>query len=160
MKYSLRRQCLIVLAGFLAVAIGWVGYTAALWNGPVSGFHATVIFGLGNVVGYVVLAAAAWSWLAWIESSGFPLPGMSRALRLFAVGNLCPAAGLAAVGYYWSRQAIAHPYDRHLVIVIASAYGFEFFGFLLVSAALWSAASEIHPDRVGASSPEDELVPA
>ena len=161
MTCSLRRQRLAVVAGFLAVAIGWIGYTTAVWNHSVPAvIHADVILGIASTAGYAVLAAAAWSWLKWIESSPIPLPGMSRVLSLFALGNLLLAVGLAAVDYDWAREAIMQPYDGRTVIVAASSYGFEFFGFLLVSAAFWSASSAIRSVRPGSSLPEDELVPA
>ena len=164
MAYSLRWQRLIVVAGFLFVAIGWIGYTAVIvWGEPSTTrgqHHSNLVFGFGSVVGYAVLAAASWSWFRWIENSSISLAGMARVLKLFAVGNLFLALGLAAVSYYWANQAVTQPWDGRTRMVAAASYGFESFGFLLAVLAFWGASAEVRSARSGLSSPEGELVPS
>ena len=163
MTYSLRWQRLAVVAGFLVVAIGWIGYIALVWRISESSRleeRSNVVFGIASVVGYAVLAGASWFWFKWIESSPVPLTGMARVLRLFAVGNLFLAVGLAAVSYYWSNRAVTLPYDGLTPIVAAASYGLEFVGFLLAAVAFWGASSEVHSARIGPSSLDGELVPA
>ena len=163
MTYTLRRQRLVVTAGFLAVAIGWIGYIALVWGERWvwrGEDRANLVFGIGSVVGYAVLAVAAWSWFTWIESSAVHLAGMARVLRLFAVGNLFLAVGLAAISYFWASQAVTQPYDGRSTIVSAAVYGFEFFGFLLAAIAFWDASSEVHSSHPRLSLPEGELVAA
>jgi hypothetical protein len=138
------------MAGFLTVAIGWIGYTVIVWSfssalGGVNRFN--TFFGIFSVVGYAVLAAASWSWFRWMENCPVPLTGMARALRLFSLGNLFLAAGLAAIGYYWSNHAVTQPYDGRTTPAAAASYGFEFFGFLLAAIAFWVAASQVHAAR-------------
>ena len=161
MSYSLRWQRLTVIAGLLTVAIGWIGYTAVVWDlgSPSELDRSDTLFGIASVVGYAILAAGAWSWFTWIEGSHFPLTGMTRALRLFALGNLCLAVGLTALSYYWSNQAVMNPYDGRTTPVAAASYGFEFFGFLLAAIAFWGAASEVCAARPNLSLPEEEFAP-
>ena len=163
MAYSLRWQRLIIVVGFLTVAIGWIGYTALIVWGIRSSTtgqeHFNLAFGIGSVVAYAVLAGAAWSWFRWIENSSISLAGLTRALRLFAVGNLCLAVGLAAVAYYWANQSVTQPWDGRARIVAAASYGLESFGFFLAAVAFWGASAEVHSARSGPSSPEAELVP-
>src|ERR1700690_3838794 len=100
MMYSLGRQRLTVMLGFLTVALGWIGYVALISgerSQPRGQDHANIIFGFGSVLGYAVLAVAAWSWFKWMESCPVDLAGLARVLRLFAVGNLLLAMGLAAI---------------------------------------------------------------
>jgi hypothetical protein len=165
MTHSLRWPRLAVTAGFLSVAIGWIAYTAIVGG---SNFGSTfdgqnrwyTVFGLFSVVGYAILATASWSWFRWIERSRVPLNGMTRALRLFALGSLCLAAGLAAVGYYLSNLAVTQPYDGRTTPVAAASYGFEFFGFLLAAVAFWGASSEVRAGRPDTPRPEEGLVAA
>ena len=49
------------------------------------------------------------------------LAGMTGVLRLFALGNVCLALGLAAISYYWSNLACARPYDGRTTIVAAAS---------------------------------------
>jgi hypothetical protein len=163
MNPSLRWPRLVVMAGFLTVAIGWIGYTAVVWS-----FSSTfdgenrfnTFFGIFSVVGYAVVAAASWSWFRWMENCPVALTGMTRPLRLFALGHLFLAAGLAAIGYYWSNQAVTQPYDGRTMPAAAASYGLEFFGFLLAAMAFWGAASVVgaaHPDL---APPEVDLAAA
>lgn len=149
--------------GFLTVAIGWIGYIALVW-GTRSTWrgqdHANIVFGLGSVVGYAGLAAASWSWFKWMESSPVQLGSLARVLRLFAVGNLLLALGLAAVGYFWASQAVTQPYDGRSTIVAAVTYGLEFLGFLMASIAFWDASAEVRTVGPELSAPEGELITA
>ena len=160
MTYSLRWQRLVVIGGFLIVAIGWIGYTALTWHFRSASFVETLLFGIASVVGYAILAAASWSWFRWIERSRAPLAGMTRGLKLFALGNFCLAVGLAAISYYSSDQAVAQRYDGRTTIVAAMSYGFEFFGFLLAAIAFWGASSTVGAVLPGLSVPAEGLVPA
>jgi hypothetical protein len=156
MTYSLRWQRWVVIAGFLAVAIGWIGYIALVWgvrSPSRAQEHSDMVFGIGSVVGYAVFAGASWCWFKWIESSPVLLAGMARVLRHFAVGNLFLALGLAAVSYYWANQAVTQPYDGRTTMVAAASNGFGFFGFLLAAFAFWGASSEVHSVGTGLSSP-------
>ncbi|MGA2835395.1 MAG: hypothetical protein ABSF84_02240 [Acidimicrobiales bacterium] len=162
MAYSLRRQRLIVMLGFLSVALGWIGYLALVWAewSPLEGQdRANLIFGVGSVLGYAVLAVASWSWFRWMESSPH-LAGLVPVLRRFAVGNLLLAVGLAAIGYLWASHAITQPYDGRSTIVAAMTYGFEFFGFLLAAVAFWDASAEVGTVRPDPSTSEGEFVAA
>jgi len=163
MTYSLTWQRLVVIGGFLIVAIGWIGYTAVTWHFRAPSnveFRSSLLFGIASVVGYATLAAASWSWFKWIERSRSPLAGMSRVLKLFALGNLCLAVGLAAISYFSSDQAVARRYDGRTTIVIAVSYGFECFGFLLAAIAFWGASSTVGAVLRGPSVPEEGMVPA
>jgi hypothetical protein len=151
MTYSLRWPRLAVMVGFLIVAIGWVGYTAIVWSFS-SAFDGqnrfNTFFGIFSVVGYAVLAAASWSLFRWMENCSVTLIGMTRALRLFALGNLFLAAGLAAIGYYWSNQAVTQPYNGRTTPTAAA------------SIAFWGAASEVGAARPDSPQPEVDLVAA
>jgi hypothetical protein len=163
MTYSLRWQRLVVIGGFLVVAIGWIGYTAITWHvrSPSDvAFRSNLLFGIASVVGYAILATASWSWFRWIERSRVPMAGMSRVLRLFALGNFCLAVGFAAITYFSSDQAVAQRYDGRTTTVAAISYGLEFFGFLLAAIAFWGASSTGGAVRPGPSVPEEVLVPA
>lgn len=162
MNHSLRWPRLVVMAGFLTVAIGWIGYTAIVWSFSSSfdgGNRFNTFFGIFSVVGYAVLAAASWSWFRWMENCSVTLTGMTRALRLFALGNLFLAAGLGAIGYFWSNQAVTHPYDGRMTPAAAASYGLEFFGFLLAAMAFWGAASEVRTAHPDLPPPEVDLLP-
>jgi hypothetical protein len=163
MTHSLRWQRLVVIGGFLIVAIGWIGYTALTWH-PGSRFdvgtRSSLLFGIASVVGYAILAAASWSWFRWIERSRVSLAGLTRVLRLFALGNLCLAVGVAAICYFESDQALNQPYDGRTMIVAAMSYGFEFFGFMLAAIAFWGASSVVGAVLPSPSVPEEGLVPA
>ncbi|MDR3650946.1 MAG: hypothetical protein P4L20_17785 [Acidimicrobiales bacterium] len=162
MTYSLRWQRLVVIGGFLMVAIGWIGYTAITWHFRSPSdleFRSSLLFGIASVVGYAILATASWSWFRWIESSRVPLAGMSRVLKLFALGDFCLAVGLAAISYFSSDRAVTQRYDGRTTIVTAISYGFEFFGFLLAAVALWGASSTVGAVLPGPSVPEEVLVP-
>jgi hypothetical protein len=160
MTHSLRWQRLLVIGGFLIVAIGWIGYTAITWHFRwASETRSNLVFGIASVVGYAILAAASWSWFKWIERSRAPLAGMSRVLKLFALGNLCLAVGLAAISYFSSDQAVAQRYDGRTTIVTAVSYGFEFFGFLLAAIAFWGASSTVGGVLPGRSVRDEVLVP-
>ena len=161
MKHSLRRQRIFVVIGFLAVAVGWMGYVAVLGfeRSSFPGQERTnLVFGIGSVLGYAVLALASWSWFRWIESSPVALPGLSRVLKLFSVGNLLLAVGLSLVGYFWVDQAVTPPYDGHSTIAAAMTYGFECIGFLLVAIAFWDASAQFGTVRPSLSTSEDDLV--
>jgi hypothetical protein len=163
MTYSLRWQRLVVIGGFLIVAIGWIGSTAITWHFRSRSdveFRSSLLFGIASVVGYAILAVASWSWFRWVERSRVPLAGMTRVLRLFALGNLCLAVGVAAIGYFESDQAVTQPYDGRTMIVAAVSYGLEFLGFLLAAIAFWGASSTIGAVRPGPSVSEESLVPA
>ena len=143
-----------MMLGFFTVAIGWIGYMATVWSGPSPSrgwTRANIIFGVGSVLGYGVLAVASWSWLKWIENSPVRLAGLSRVLKFFAIGNLLLAAGLASIGYFQARQAVTFPYDGHVQLVAAGSWGLEFFGFLLVAVAFWDASSKISAERADPS---------
>ena len=162
MTYSLRWQRLIVIGGFLIVAIGWIGHTALTWHFRSPSdveFRSSLVFGIASVVGYAILAAASWSGFRWMERSRGPLAGMSRVLKLFALGNLCLAVGLAAISYFSSDQAVAQRYYGRTTVVAAMSYGFEFFGFLLAAIAFWGASSTVAV-LSGPAVPEEGLVPA
>jgi hypothetical protein len=160
MTYSLRWQRLLLVVGLLTVSIGWTGYAVLLWHvGSPSGGedNENMIFGVASVVGYAVLAAASWSWF---ERSNAFMAGMTRVLRLFALGNLCLAAGLGAICYFWSNLAVTEPYDGRTTPLGAASYGCEAFGFLLAAIAFWSAASEVRAVRAVLPSSDGELVSA
>jgi hypothetical protein len=151
------------MLGFLSVSLGWIGYIALAWverSSFASENHANVVFGAGSVIGYAVLAAASWSWFRWMESSHIQLSGLSRVLRLFFVGNLLLAIGLAWVGYFWASRAVTQPYDGHFTIALAMTYGFEFFGFLLASIAFWDAAAVVRTNDPEQSALGGDLVTA
>ena len=151
------------MLGFLSVAIGWIGYIALVWveRPPfASDNYANVVFGVGSVIGYAVLAAASWSWFRWMENSHGQLSGLSQVLRLFSVGNLLLAIGAAGVAYFWASRAITQPYDGHSTVALAMTYGFEFFGFLLAAIAFWDAAAAVRTVDPDQSAPEGELVTA
>ncbi len=163
MTYSLRWQRLVVIGGFFTVAIGWIGFSALTWHtGSASdvGTRSNLLFGIASVVGYAILAAASWSWFMWIERSRVPLGGMTRILRLFALGNLCLAVGLAAISYFESDQGITQPYHGRTTIVAATSYGLEFFGFLLAAIAFWGASSTVGSARPDRTVAEEGLVSA
>jgi len=163
MTYSLRWQRWVVVGGFIIVAVGWIGYTALVWHDRfsfVGGIRSNLIFGIASSVGYAILAVASWALFRWIERSQHPLAGMTGVLRLFALGNLCLALGLAAISYYWSNLAFTRPYDGRTTIVAAASYGFESFGLLLGAIAYWGAASAVGAVPLSPSPPEESLVPA
>lgn len=163
MTFSLRWQRLVVIGGFLIVAVGWMGYTALTWHTGSASDVATrsnLLFGVASVVGYAIFAAASWSWFRWIEMSRVPLAGMTRVLRLFALGNLCLAVGVAAISYFESDQAVTQPYNGRTIIVAAVSYGFEFFGFMLAAIAFWGASSVVGAVLPSPSLPEEGLAPA
>ena len=161
MAYSLGWQRRIVVLGFLSVAVGWTAYTADVWDHtPPTETLANVLFGLGGMLGYAVLAGAAWSWLQWMESCPVPLGGMSRVLRLFGVANLFLCAGVAAVAYNFASHVVTWTYTSHWEIVGVSSYGLQFLGFLLVSVAYWSASFQVSRVNPGALTPDAALVPS
>jgi hypothetical protein len=146
MTYSLRWQRLVVVCGLLIVAVGWIGFSALTWHtGSASnvGTRSNLLFGIASVVGYAILAAASWAWFRWIERSRVPLAGMTRVLRLFALGDLCLAVAVAAICSFESDQAVTRPYDGRTMIVAAVSYGLEFFGFMLAAIAFWGASSVV-----------------
>jgi len=151
----------MVMLGLLTVAGGWIGYLALVsgersyWQGQ---DHANIIFGIGSVLGYAVFAVASWSWFKWMESAPVQLAGIARVLRLFAIGFLFLAVGLAAIGYFWADQAITQPYGSRIPIVAAVTYGLEFLGFLLAAVAFWDASAEASVVGPDLSAPEGELV--
>ena len=163
MTYSLRWQRLMVIGGFLVVAIGWIGFTALTWHDRSPSdveFRSSLLFGIASVVGYAILAAASWSWFRWIERSRAQLAGLTRVLKLFALGNFCLAVGLAAISYFSSDQAVAQRYDGRTTVVAAMSYGFEFFGFMLAAIAFWGASSVVGAVLPSPSLPEEGLAPA
>ena len=158
--YSMRRQRLMVLGGFLSVAVGWIAETSLFQWGVRGGngqYRSDMVFTIGSVLGYIVIACASWAWFKWMETSPVPLSGMANVLRLFALGNLLLAVGLSAVSYFWTHLAISQPYDGRTTPVAAAAYGFEFFGFLMAAVAFWSASSEVRSVRPDLSLPEEDL---
>jgi hypothetical protein len=159
--YSLSRQRLTVALGFLFVALGWIGYITLIWverSVSPGGNYAMIIFGVGSVLGYAVLAAASWSWFKWIQGSLVQLSGLVNVLRLFAIANLLLAVGVGALGYFWSHEAVTQPYDGRSTIAAAMTYGFECIGFLLAAVAFWDASAHVRVVSPDFSAPEDELI--
>jgi hypothetical protein len=161
--YSMRRQRVMVVGGFLSVAVGWSAETALFQWGVrgVDGQHAPdMVFALGSVLGYLVIACASWAWFTWMETSPVPLSGMDKVLNIFSVGYLLLAVGLSALGYHYAHQALSQPYDGRTGPVIATAYGLECFGFLVVAVAFWSASSVVRTVRPDRSLPDEALAAA
>ena len=92
-----------------------------------------------------------------METSPVPLSGMANVLRLLAFGNLLLAVGLSAVSYFWTHLAIPQPYDGRTTPVVAAAYGFGSFGFLMAAVAFWSASSEVRYVRPDLTLPQEDL---
>ena len=159
MIYSLRRQRALVAFGFVLVAVAWLAYTTEVWsNSPPGETGAELIFGVGSIAGYLVLAAAGWSWFRWIDRSLVVLPDMTRLLRLFAVGNLLFSIGVVALGYNVAHRLVNSPYEGHSEIAILASYWFQVIGFLCVSAAYWSAALHVRRIQLGPLNSESEPV--
>ena len=158
--HSMRRQRLMVLGGYLCVAVGWVA-EASLFQWGVRGidgqYRFDLAFAIGTVLGYTVIACASWAWFTWMDTSPVPLAGMANVLRLFALGTLLLAVGLSAVSYHWIHQAISQPFDGRTTPVAAAAYGLECFGFLVVSAAFGTASSRVRSVRPDEPVPEQDL---
>jgi len=156
---SLRQQRIIVVIGFVLVAVGWLAFTTNIWsNSPPSWTGADLINGLGNIIGYGVLAVAAWAWFRWIEGSTVALPDMTRLLRLFAVGNLFLSIGVMAAAYEMTHLAISVPFAGHTEIASLAWYILQAVGFLLVSVAYWSASIRLQRVPAEASLPSAESV--
>ncbi len=161
MIYSLRRQQAVVALGFGLVAAAWLAYAAEAWsNSPPGQRGAELVFGLGSIAGYLVLAAAEWSWLRWIDRSDVVLSDMSQLLRLFALGNLLLSVGVLALGYNAAHLFLNEPYEGHSEIAILASYWLQFLGLLLVSAAYWSTSSLVRrlSREVRNSEPDPQLV--
>jgi hypothetical protein len=158
MAGSFKRQRLLIAAGFILVAVGFGGQIVAAdyesrFLGS-SGYE--VFFGAAYTVGYGLLAWAAWAWFTWLERSPTSGTSLTMVLRLFAIANLAFAIGLLSLTYHWAHQAISLPYDGRLSIAIPTTYGLQLFGFCLVSAGFWSAASVLGGDTRLHSAPREQ----
>jgi hypothetical protein len=138
----LKRQRLLVAAGFIVVAVAFGGQIVTVeYNSGTLNSGYEVFFGIADTIAYGLLAWATWQWFRWTETSVASGTGLSRAFRLFAVANLVFAIGLVSLTYYWAHVAISSPYDGKLSIAIPTTDGLQLFGFCLVSAGFWWAAS-------------------
>jgi len=156
--YSLRRERVLIVVGFALVAVAWLAYTTRIWSSsPPPDRGSNLTFGLASISGYFVLAAAGWAWFRWIDRSLVVLPDMTRMLRLFAIGNLLLSIGVAAVGYNVTHRLGHFPFD-HSELADLSSYWLQVVGFLLVSAAYWSASSHVRRIQPGATNREPEPV--
>ncbi len=158
----MRWERYVVSGGFLVVAAGWIGETAVYrWGVPdaIGGeYQADLVFGLGSVLGYAVIACASWAWFRWIETSRASLSGLGNVLRLFALGNLLLAIALGGLSCFWVHWAISQPYNGRTTPAIAASNGLQCFGFLLAAIAYWGASSEVRSPRAAQSLPEQDLV--
>jgi hypothetical protein len=142
MAATLKRQSLLVAAGYLIVAVAFGGQILAFYyHSGQQNVGYEEFFGAGYTVGYGLLAWATWSLFRWLETRSASGSSLTKALRLFAAANLTFAVGLVSVTYLWAHQAISNPYDGRLGIEIPTTYGVQLFGFCLVSYGFWSAGS-------------------
>ncbi len=139
------------MLGFITVALGWIGYIIVILRderSPWPGLEpASIMFGVGSVLGYAVLALASRYWFRWMETFTFQLAGLVRVLKLFAVGTAFIAGGLASIGYFWASQTVRQSYDGRYSVAVAVSYGLEFFGFLLAAIAYWDTAAQLRTSR-------------
>jgi hypothetical protein len=135
------------MLGFITVALGWIGYLVVVVRDERSPWPdlepASIVLGVGSVLGYAILALASWYWFKWMESFTFQLAGLVRVFKLFAVGTACIAGGLASIGYFWASQAVRQSYGARTPVSVAVSYGLEFLGFLLAAIAYWDAAAKL-----------------
>ena len=157
----LKRQRLLVATGFTVVAVAFGGQivTVEYHSGSLnSGYE--LFFGVAYTVAYGLLASATWEWFRWLEDNLASGTGLTRVFRLLACANLVFAIGLVSVTYYWVHEAISTPYDGKLSIAIPTTNGLQLFGFCLVSAGFWWAASVLgaaRPDLTPAESNAGEI---
>ena len=119
-----------------------------------------LFFGVAYTVAYGLLASATWEWFRWLKNNLASGTGLTRVFRLLACANLVFAIGLVSVTYYWVHEAISTPYDGKLSIAIPTTNGLQLFGFCLVSAGFWWAASVLgaaRPDLTPAESNAGEI---
>jgi hypothetical protein len=164
MTFSLRRQRIMVMLGFITVALGWIGYVVFIVQDERSPWPdlepASIMFGVGSVLGYAVLALASWYWFKWMETLTLQLAGLVRVLRLFAVGTAFIAGGLASIGYFWASHTVRQSYDGRTSVAVAVSYGLEFFGFLLAAIAYWDTAAHLRTSRPPQSTTGTDLLTA
>jgi hypothetical protein len=155
----LKKQRLVVGAGFLIVAGGYAAQTvvaAIAFRGTTSGDYEN-FYGGAFAVGFAIVGLATWAWFTSLESTP-PGHGMTSVLRLFALANLVFGVGLVSATYFWAHRAIVYPYDGRTSIGIPTAYGLQLFGFCLVSVAFWSAASVLRARGRLAPAPTDSTL--
>jgi len=154
----------MVMLGFITVALGWIGYVIFVVQDERSPWPdlepASIMFGVGSLLGYAVLALASWYWFRWMETLTLQLAGLVRVLKLFAVGTAFIAGGLVSIGYFWASQAVRQSYDGRYSVAVAVSYGLEFFGFLLAAIAYWDTAAQLRTSRSDQSTTEADLLTA
>jgi hypothetical protein len=144
---SLASQRLVIATGFIVVAVGFGGEIVAgeYHSGSLnSGYE--IFFGVAFTLAYGILAWATWALFTWLEVNRASVMGLGRVLRLFSIANLVFAIGMISVAYFWADRAINLPYDGRLSIAIPTTEGLQLFGFCLVSAGFWAAASRLGRD--------------
>jgi hypothetical protein len=162
MAGSLKRQRLLVAAGFLLVALAFGGEILVEnyhFREAFSFLHYAYVYGAAFTAGYGLLAWATWAWLRWLEISSVSVTSLAKVLKLFAISNLVFAIGMASFTYFWAHQAISFPYDGRISVAIPTLFGLQLFGFCLVSAAFWSASRVVGADGRLVSTP-DESIPS
>ncbi len=159
MSGQLKRQRLLIAAGFVVAAVGQGAQSWAVSDGAAGSYGwSNEIFGAAFFLGYGLLAWASWLWFRWIEDLPAPGVGLPKVLKLSGLANLAFAIGMLAVTYVQARDAIVLSYSGRLIIAVAATEGCQFVGFFLVSAGFWSAASQIGRTTRTASTPADQSV--
>jgi len=157
----LKKQRLLIAAGFVIVAVGNGAWFWALNYGePVRYVWSNEVFGAAYTLGYGLLAWATWAWFRWLEGAPTPGAGLTKALRLAGIANLAFAIGVLAVTYDSAHHAITLPYHGRLSIAVPATDGLQLLGFCLVSVGFWSAASKLRIGTTTDSTSADEATTA
>jgi hypothetical protein len=134
MAGTYRWQRVAIGFGLVAVALGSLCYTAAVWaNAPVAQVGAWVISGVTAFLAYSVLAAAAWMLLSRLERQADRDTKVIAIVGLFALGSGLLWVGRTAELVNFVRRQVTWSFSDHTQVALLGNFILPAVGLLAVT---------------------------